>query len=643
LRNAYAALLTDDPAYRKRGLASLRCLARAYPGWPVIAGRGRLGCEDAGESHFIALLAQTYDCLAAAPLAAADNRLFRALLEATRPATDAAYHPTCGNHGTAVMHGRLAAAVALQDRQGIHDALYGCRRKNEWRYGLIHQLRHDILSDGLHWERAPGYHFYTLYVIAEMADLLLPLGVDLWHAELPPQWQDDGRDLHRAYGPCLGRKNLKAAFDAPFYLAFPNGDLSMLGDSRFANLRGAHTWGLLYERAYEMYRDPKYAWLITRAEADYPLEQRALPGLPLSLQQDWITELGFARFKRARYPKGRMDWRLNARIGLCGEHRRGCSRFPVYGAAVLRAAPETTTAPAAFLFWGPHSAGHQSPAALHVDFFGDGERITDAPRMDDRGYSDPLYLTWARTTIAHNTVTVDEAPMFPYDFETESIWEADRWRDSISDGVELLFQPDGARFKAARAMNERVYPGVRLDRTVVTTPTFILDVFRVSSARRRQFDWAMHVAGTPQFPRNCRPDALGDRRGYRHFTDVRRLPGSVSHLSVSWKRAKGLTHVAAVVPQRTAIWLARDPLPAPDRMNTIGEIGTALPRHTLLLRVRGKSALFVSAWSYGAAPIPLKLIRGNAATDLTIRTGLGVQARVWRLPIAARLISCHKD
>ena len=35
---------------------------------------------------------------------------------------------------------------------------------------------------------------------------------------------------------------------------------------------------------------------------------------------------------------------------MSGEHRNGCSRFPVYGAAVLRAAPERPEAPAAFLF-----------------------------------------------------------------------------------------------------------------------------------------------------------------------------------------------------------------------------------------------------------------------------------------------------
>jgi hypothetical protein len=634
LRNAYAALVTGDPACRDRALDALRRLARAYPAWPVKPGLGRLGIEDNQEGFFIHTLASAYDCLAAEPLSSDDDRLFRAMLEATRAASDASSHAYCGNHNTGGMRGRMTAAAALGDRQGIHDTLYGCTRNGQWRYGLIHQLRHDFLSDGLHWERTPGYHFFTLYLVVEFADMLENLGVDLWHAKLPPLQQDDGHDLHRSYGPAKGFKTIQAAFDAPLYLAFPNGDLSMLGDSRLANLRGSWSWSTLYDSAYEAYKSPRYAWLLNRMEQDYPQDKRAFPGLPMPFQNPWVADLGLARMRRARYPEGRMDWGRDTAVSITGRHTRGCTLFPEYGAAVLRAAIDNPAAPASFLFWGPHAAGHQSPAALHADFYGGGRTATDAPRMDARGYSDPLYLTWARTTIAHNTVTVDGKAMFPYDFDTDSLWECDRWRDTISDGELVLFQPDGKGFSAVRARNERVYQDVVLDRTLIVTGAFILDVFRVTADRVRQFDWALHVAGTPAYPAGTRAASLGQERGYRHFSDVKRLPATGASLELAWTQPAGTTRVAAVLPPRCSAWTGRDPLPEASHTHALGELDPVAPRHTLILRTRGKSALFVSAWSFGGKPVPLRLVEGDAASDVIIKTG----TLTWTVPVDSKPI-----
>ena len=60
----------------------------------------------------------------------------------------------------------------------------------------------------------------------EIADMAAHIGIDLWHAELPMLRQDDGHDIHRAYGP-RGTKSLKVAYDAPFYQAFVNRDLPL--------------------------------------------------------------------------------------------------------------------------------------------------------------------------------------------------------------------------------------------------------------------------------------------------------------------------------------------------------------------------------------------------------------------------------
>jgi hypothetical protein len=642
LRNAFAAVLLDDTACRERGLDSLRRLARAYPLWSVKPDKGRLRSGGISEGGFIHMAAAAYDLLAVKPLAPEDDRLFRAFLESTVASSNASGHPYCGNHATAVMRGRLAAAAALGNLQGVHDTLYGFTHNGHWRYGLIHQLRHDFLSDGLHWERSPGYHYLTLHLVSEMADVLENLGIDLWHAKLPPLQQDDSHDLHRAYGPAKGFKTIQAAFDAPCYLSLSNGDLSLFGDSGLANLRATYIWGTMYDFAYEAYKDPLYARLLSRAEAEYPQAKRAFPGLPMPFQNTWIADLSLARIRRLRYPAGRQDWNRDRPLSLSGRHTKGCTLFPVYGAAVLRSKPEKTEAPGAFLFWGPHVAGHQAPGSLHADFFAGGRRITDAPAMDKSGYSDPLNPTWIRTTIAHNTVTVDRKSMFPYDFPTQSIWECDRWRDSISDGERVLFQPDSQGFKAVRAKNENVYKGVTLDRTLAMTETFILDVYRVTADRVRLFDWAMHVNGTPGLPPGCRNATLGTELGYRHFSDVRRLPCSGKSFKLTWSQPGVATTVSAVLPPRCSAWTGRDPVPAEGHLKIEGEIKSPPARHTLLLRTRGKSALFVSAWSFTGMPTPIRLVKGSAETDVIVKTGAGAAARTWTFPIAANPLLCNQ-
>ena len=150
-------------------------------------------------------------------------------------------------------------------------------------------------------------------------------------------------------------------------------------------------------------------------------------------------EFDFVRLHQPEIAAGSFSLAENCPISLEGMHQNHCTLFPTTGAGVLRHGPGATD-PAAHFCWGPHSAGHQSPAALHVDLHALGQRVTNAPDIGV-GYDDPMHLTWVRTTIAHNTVTVDETPMFPYDREEDSIWRTDSPRDHVSDSVLEFFQP----------------------------------------------------------------------------------------------------------------------------------------------------------------------------------------------------------
>lgn len=614
-RNALAASLTDQDAPRQLALDCMRLAAPTIP-----AEADTPPAEWATHSSNAANFAMAYDLLVDGGLHDADERSFRQALTASRGNFDLCPHYACGNHNSHNLARIVAVALALGDRQMLHDTLYGWDSPRQWRYGLVHQLRHDILGDGLHWERTLGYHYYTLMALTNLVDMLGNVGIDLWHRELPSANKNDLQDLHFAYGP-RGNKCFKAAFDAPLYAMFGNGDFSMVHDSGLYNIRGVWIWGLLYNLAYDAYGDPNYAWLLNRIEKEYGPD-RERPGLPMPLQTHH-ADVDFARLRSADYPAAAFAPTGNAAISLCGRLHRGCSHFPAHGTVVLRGDAKDPNGPGASLFYGPHQAGHQSPAALHLDIHLAGRPVTEAPR--EHGYDKPTYLTWVRTTVAHNTVVVDENAMFPYDCESQAVFEADSWRDSLSDSQLVYFAP-GRDFHAVRVVNDNVYPGVVLDRTVIVTAAYVLDVYRVTADRPRDLDYAVHCVGRIPAPAAATPIALGDRRGYHHLENAKSFTPT-GPVTLDWDCAGAPQTTILLPPAGAEVTLADDFVPCQDRQ--FGELTDVPDRTCLLVRLPASQALFLSLWPTPSdKPPELILEQGNAATDLILRaTAANAQQR----------------
>lgn len=614
LRYALAGQIDPNPAYRNLALHYLQ-----------VACRTALSLTFSGfDMDLIWNLAAAADVLMAGGLVPADKALVEEVLRLAIAGADRNPHVACNNQSSFHMLCRLSAGAALGDRQVVHDALYGCEREGRWRYGLIHLLRHDFLSDGMQWEGAIGYHMLVMLSTTEMLRIMEHLGVDLWRRPWMPLMHDDGFDEHRGYGP-KGAKCFKAAFDAFFYQAYSNGDYALLHDQILGNIRGTHAWASLFNKAYEVYGDPKYAWLLTRMRKAFP-ESETNP-LPIWFHNG-RGDIEFLRLTSLNYPAGHFSFDEDAVFSLTGRHVNGCSLFPVHGSAVLRAKPAKEDSLDAYFYFGPHWNGHRSPAALHLDLHARRRRISTAPSTSG-GYSDGRHLTWNRTTIAHNTVTVDETPMFPYDFDTDSYWECDLWRDRISDGKLEFFQPDGKGFKAVRGSNDNVYEGVTLDRTVILTSDTVLDVYRVISETPHQYDWAMHCPGRFITPLKTSPIVLGEKRGYRHFSNIRRLATNGPWVPLTFKSGPLDMRLHLMLPsQDTAIMLADDP----EIINSVPIIPER--RHTVLMRTNAAQALFVAFWTIAPAKWQPFHIHGDAETDVSIEVK-GAHGFVrWELPFA---------
>jgi hypothetical protein len=618
LRNALAFALTGKPEHRERALALLRVIARAAPKVKWTGYEGELFTS----------LASTYDLLAVNPISPRDDALFRRMLESFPAALDRVPHRACNNHNAAVIRARIAIGLALDDRPIIHDALYGCQRDGQWRYGLVHLLRHDFLADGMQWEGSMSYHMFVMGSVSDTLTMLENIGVDLWKREFPSLMQNDGNDEHRDWGP-KGTKCIRAGFDAFFYQAFPNENYSLLHDQILGNVVGANGWWPIFNKAYEVYGDPRYAWMVNRIDRRFSREAGAGGVRVPEWFQSRQGDMEWVRLECRDYPEGAFSFKDDAKISLTGRNVNGCSLFPAYGSAILRTAPYREDSPAASLYFGPHNSGHRSPAALHLEVYAGGQRVTDAPHHSLLAYEDPLYLTWVRTTIAHNTVTVDERSMFPYDFETQSIWEYDRWRDSISDGELISFQPE-ARFKAVRARNENVYDGVNLDRTIVLTESLLIDVFRVVGTTPHQYDWAVHCTGDIPKVAGATAVTLGQPRGYRHFSQAWQHPASNGWINLPLDSGQAPTQLRVLLPSGGAsLVVAADP---PVDANTPG--GEFVPprnRTAILVRTRATSTRFVSVWSF-SGPVEATLESGASDGDVVIVTRRDGHATRWSLP-----------
>lgn len=255
-------------------------------------------------------------------------------------------------------------------------------------------------------------------------------------------------------------------------------------------------------------------------------------------------------------PAGEYDLTKDAKIGISGRHEAGCTLFPMGGFAVLRNRPLDVESTSVNLSFGPYGSGHDHPDRLSIDLYGLDEVL--CPDAGSWGYDNPMHLTWANQTIAHNTVTVDEVAQLPQAM-SNGIWTAESG-DMRVYGVCRLFH-SGPVFKAVRATCDTAYPGVLLDRTLCLVDNYVLDVFRVSSDKAHTYDLALHGPG--QVNSSASLSRLVQNpftaRGYAHLTDVRRGNVPAGLCRVDFTEGARKLSVLQLQPVEAEMILAKDP------------------------------------------------------------------------------------
>jgi oligo-alginate lyase len=214
----------------------------------------------------------------------------------------------------------------------------------------------------------------------------------------------------------------------------------------------------LYEYAYSMSHDPRFAAVITHGEHATP----DAAGLPFGGggSKDTRNDMEALLFGADTVPVEPMP-QLKSTV------------FPNAGYAALRSPANDWTE---ILKFGPHGAGHGHNDKLSEVIFAEGATMSVDPGT--QFYGVPSHNTWDHATVAHNTVVVDEKSQ------------------AAATGKLLAWQtaPD---FTAVDADAGPIYPGVSLRRRVVLTPRYILEITDATATDNSDhtFDWVYHNFG----------------------------------------------------------------------------------------------------------------------------------------------------
>ena len=305
-------------------------------------------------------------------------------------------------------------------------------------YGFRTQMERGVLPGGFWLEGSTGYHFFAMDGLWPLMEAARNCGTDL-------------------YGP-----KFKSMFDGPLSLAMPDLALPNFNDSGISPLESHAD---IYELAVARYHDPAYAALIAGNRSS----RMAL------------------LFGSTNVTPG------TVRVPVASRNLAG----PGY--AILQRGADTK-ATWLGLKYGPHGGAHGHPDKNSFILYARGQVV--APDVGTHAYGSPLHAGWDKTTLAHNTLVVDEKSQEP------------------AQGACLAFGSErGVDFSVTDA--GPIYPGVHFVRSVaMLTPAAIVFIDQIEADAPHTFDLAYHQIGTWKNLPAGEPWDSKSGAGYKYFTDA---------------------------------------------------------------------------------------------------------------------------
>lgn len=420
--------------------------------------------------------------------------------------------------------------------------------------GIRDLIENGFRDEGTWFESSLNYHFVALTALLIAADQMRVSGYPL--------------DLYTH--KFAGGRTLEQGFSGILQVAFPDTVVPPIGDTYGGLIRLADVQQ--YEYAWQAYRKPVYAWLLSKSNR----------------KPDYV------RLFREHEPSD-------------GEAPAVKSRdFPEHGHVMLRSIEGKeywdSDSWAAFLSYELDSV-HAHRDKFDFNLFGRGKLLaldSEARASAAHAFSSQIQRELNRTTVCHNTLMVDGKD-----------------HAGIREKLSLLEFRRTREVKTATVADLKglVYPGVRMQRTIAVTDDYVLDVFQAASDTERTFDWLFHArddAGRTEMDGEFRPFEFpaGPPWTWLKNPQSAKMDGS---WQADWTQGDVRFRLTMLgVPGTEVI---RCDFPKNDRFE-------APPIPMLMVRRTGKSAVYVALYQaerHDLPPAEVSMSEGNSALRVSVR------------------------
>ena len=166
--------------------------------------------------------------------------------------------------------------------------------------------------------------------------------------------------------------------------------------------------------------------------------------------------------------------------------------------------------------------------------------------------------TWAKQTIAHNTVTQNETSHYQGKYEIGSVNHPDLH----------YFSSDNKAVKVVSAKVDNTYPGTHLHRTMalINDPDlekpFVLDIMKVKAENKNQYDFPFYFFGQVldanfDYKTNTVLKPLGKKNGYQHLFLEASAKAVEGNSKFSWFNNNKFYTITSVTDKKDKLLFAR--------------------------------------------------------------------------------------